>query len=402
MYCSEAGYYRKQPELSYRYDRSGRDSLGAKIKKEKNHAGEIHTTTRKKMSAGPVEIELISTGKDSQRAKNVALRRLNFIAKEIVEGKAELTPERAGAALELARSAEVLDRVPENVLQILRMASGELSMQSSNEEEAAAKEEELKRQKEADEASLTCVLCGMRDRNMVTRCCKWCVCAWEASASQHGGNLRLLRIVCSTCMMKIEKNYRKAFAELRHSKKTKEEADAQLAKNFSCPQCQGPLRGMTDIFLNEKKLAQAHMVLGWSECIGCGMGMTPETMGAHVQTCDKVFSVRDEKTANYLKEAVALSLRHCSTLEKERLRLKHECIAEGEKNLRINIQEHNKAIKEDSRKGFLSVTTDRALRKRAADAVSSYNSEAPLKLVRRVKGSSPAASLPRVPAGNKR
>lgn len=329
------------------------------------------------MAAGPdVEIELLDEGNVSKNAaKNAALRRLNHIAQEIIEKKVELTPERAGAALELARMAEVLDQVPKGVLRILRMASGEMSMQSSSEEEAAAKEEEKKQQKAADEASLKCMLCDKNDRNMITLCCDGCVGHWEATHSQHGGNLRLLRIVCTVCMMKTDKNYRKFVAAMRDARKPREEVDSQLAKNFSCPQCKGPLRGKTDIFLNEKKLGQAHMVLGWTECIGCGMGLTPETMGQHVLFCEKVYSARDEGTANYIKDAAALSLRHCDALMKERARLQTEGIANYSKNTEANIKAHNEAISAVHRTSFRKVTTDRNTHKRTADMYANYGAQ---------------------------
>ena len=352
------------------------------------------------MAAGfDVEIELLDEGNGVKNvAKNAALNRLKSIVYDIVEKKMELTSERAGAALELARAAKVLDQIPENVMHILRMVSGEMSMQSSSEEEAAAKAQEREQQKVADEASLKCMLCDKNDRNMIMLCCQGCVEHWEATCSQHGGNLRLLRIICTPCTSKTEKNYRKFVAAMRHARKPKEEVDTQMAKNFSCPQCKGPLRGRTDIFLNEKKLGQAHMVLGWTECIGCGAGLTPETMGQHVLLCEKVYSARDEGTANYIKDATALSLRHCDALMKERDRHRTEEITNYAKNTEAYVKEHNEAITAVHRTSFRKVTTDKYTHKRTADMYTNYGAQtqphgqAGIKRVRRTAPPRPSST----------
>lgn len=321
-----------------------------------------------------VDIELVDAGNGGRSIRNSALRRLRVLAQDISENNTELTAERAGAALELARTAEVLDMIPENIMQVLRLISGEMSMQSSSEEEAAKKEEEKKREKLKQENSLKCMLCDKNDRNMITCCCVGCSKLYQEDMLQ-------LRIVCSSCKFRIEKNYSQITAMFKHKKTPKDEQNALLVKNFSCPTCRGALLPQF-ILLNEKKLAQAHVVLGWTNCIGCGTGITPETMGEHIFSCEKIHSAQDEGVANYIKDAISLSFSHCKALEKERLRVKSENINNFEKLSEVVAKEHNDSLKVDFRTGFKRSVTDSERFKRASDALSNPATST-LKRVRR-------------------
>jgi len=271
-----------------------------------------------------VEIEQISEGAGAQTARNAALRKIRQMARDIVEKKTEVTPGSAGALLELGRQAGVLDEVPREILDTLRLVSGEMSMQSSSEEEAAAKEAEKEAYEQASKDSLKCMLCSKLDRNMVMRCCMGCVVMWERQREENGADLLQLKIICQTCLNKLDKNYQNDLKAARCSKDPPDVVHQRLNDKYTCPRCQGLLRGKVDIFLHEEKQTQAYLTLGWKTCPGCNADMDPSTMGDHVSRCDKIKSGESEEMTNYIKDTKHISARHCKIVWQERQRVEEQ------------------------------------------------------------------------------